>query len=157
MQSNRVDTILSSADRDEILAAIQTIREKLPFLLALTTEESRSLTRMGDKSRAFVTKAVDLAERHPKILPGSFDIQELKRDLELFETLYPILSALSELHNLLNDTTAVAGSEAYAGARLIYNYAKMGGLSTELDPLIDDLSKRYRRKSTFKQEPSAQE
>lgn len=154
MNSNRVDTTLSPTDRDEILNSINSIREKLPFLLALTPEEARSLPRLGDKSRAFVAKAVELADRHPQILPGAFELEALKNDLDLFESLYPVLSALGELYNLVNDTTAVAGSEAFTAARMIYTYAKMGGQSAELEPLIQDLSKRYRRKPAAKAEAS---
>lgn len=156
MTNNRLQATVSTADRDAILSALATIRAKLPFLLALSLEESRSLARLGDKSRAFVEKAVDLAVRHPEILPGTFELDELKADLELFATLYPIMMQIAELHNLVGDTVAVAGNEAYTAARMVYSYAKISGLSAELDPLIDDLSKRYRRKSAAQPPVSGQ-
>ena len=55
MSDNRISASLSQADRDAVMKAIATIREKLPFLVDLTTEERRSLPKMGDKSRAFVS------------------------------------------------------------------------------------------------------
>lgn len=58
MSDNRISASLSQADRDAVMKAIATIREKLPFLVDLTTEERRSLPKMGDKSRAFVSKAL---------------------------------------------------------------------------------------------------
>ncbi len=153
---NRIDITLTTTDVEEILAAIETIRTKLPFLVALTVEESRSLARLGDKSRAFVSKAIDLAEKHPEILPGTFELDELQTDMALFETLYPITSSLGQLHNLLQDTTALAGSEAYTAARLVYNYAKLSNLGGELDPLIDDMKKRYCRKKSKAEDPDTE-
>jgi hypothetical protein len=85
---------------------------------------------------------------------GSFDFEALKTDLALFEMLYPIMSELEKLTKLISDTTTVAGSEAYTAARLIYGYAKMSGKSAELDPLIEDLKKRYRRKPATKLDAS---
>ena len=44
MSDNRISASLSQADRDAVMKAIATIREKLPFLVDLTTEERRALT-----------------------------------------------------------------------------------------------------------------
>jgi len=120
MPKNLVSATLSPQDRDEILAAIATIKTKLPFLLTLTPEESKSLPRLGDKSRAFTAKALEIALQQSDFLPRALDIEEFKQDLALFEALYPITVALTQLAELVNDTTAVAGSEAYGAARIVY-------------------------------------
>lgn len=65
MTDNRVSAVLSEADRQAVLAAIETIRTKLPFLVDLTPEQRRSLPKMGDRSRSFVAKALAVAlNRH---------------------------------------------------------------------------------------------
>jgi hypothetical protein len=145
MTKNLVSASLSVQDRDEILAAIATIKAKLPFLLSLTPQESKSLPRLGDKSRAFTAKALEIALQQSDFLPKAFDVAEFQQDLALFESLYPITVALSQLNELVNDTTAIAGSEAYGAARLVYNYAKTSGLSEGLEPLLDDLGKRFKQ------------
>jgi len=144
MNENRISASLSEADKVEIQEAIATIKSKLPFLIDLTAEESKSLARMGDKSRAFVSKSLELAKQNSDFLPRSFDIDEMQQDLQLFEDLYPIAIALSQLSELISDTTAVAGSEAYGAARTIYNYAKNSGMGSGLDSLVDDLGKRFK-------------
>lgn len=58
MPDNRVSASLSRADRQAVLAAVNTIREKLPFLIDLTPDERRALPKMGDSSRGFVTQAL---------------------------------------------------------------------------------------------------
>jgi len=145
MTDNRVSASLSKEDLDAVMNAIATIKSKLPFLIDLTPEESKALPRLGDKSRAFTSKAVEIATQNPDFLPRSFNLEEAQQDLELFEALYPITIALAQLSELLSDTTAAAGSEAYAAARLIYSYAKASNLGTGLEPLIDDLGKRFKK------------
>lgn len=126
MSDNRISASLAQADRDAVMKAIATIREKLPFLVDLTTEERRSLPKMGDKSRAFVSKALEVATQNQDFLPRSFDLEEMRRDVEMFEALYPLLLSLNQLQ-LMDDTYVAVGSEAYAAALLVYNYAKASG------------------------------
>ena len=56
MADNRISASLSQADREAVMTAITTIRGKLPFLVDLTTEERRSLPKLGDKIRALQVK-----------------------------------------------------------------------------------------------------
>jgi len=144
MTDNRIDSSLSSTDQQAVREAIAAIREKLPFLVDLTPEESKSLSRMGDKSRAFVAKALEVAESNPDILPRAFDVAEMRQDLELYEALYPIAMQLAQLAELVGDTLALAGSEALTSARMVYKFAKASSLDAGLEPLIEDMSKRYR-------------
>ncbi len=150
MNDNRVSAALSTEDLDAVIAAIATIKAKLPFLIDLTPDESKTLPRLGDKSRAFTAKAIEMATQNPEFLPRFFDLEEAKQDLRLFEALYPITVALAQLSELLGDTTAVAGSEAYAAARLIYGFAKASNMGAGLDPLIEDLGKRFKKSGKAK-------
>jgi hypothetical protein len=144
---NRVSATLSQEDQDALLNAVATIRQKLPFLLGLSPDERRTLPRLGDKSRAFVTKALEVATQNPGFLPRSFDIDEMKQDVRLFDAMYPLLLSLTQLQELLDDTTTVVGSEAYAAALLVYGYAKTSGRNTGLDAAVDDMSQRFARKA----------
>ena len=156
MIENRVSATLTPVDKQAILKAIATIREKLPFLIDLTPDDRRSLPKMGDKSRAFVKKAAEIAQQNEGILPRAFDLDEMLRDVQLSEDLYPILLALGQLHELLDDTYLTVGSEAYAGALLIYNAAKMNNLGG-LDDALDELGKRFARKSRGKKSTAESE
>ena len=64
---NRIDASISTTVRDEILDLIAQIRTKLPFLIDLSPEERQTLPKMGDKSRAFVSGALQLAEQDDHI------------------------------------------------------------------------------------------
>ncbi|MEA5503726.1 hypothetical protein VB735_11515 [Halotia wernerae UHCC 0503] len=147
MAELKISAKLSPVDREAVMEAIATIREKLPFLVDLSMEERKSLPKLGDKSRAFVSKALEIAAQNPDFLPRSFDLDEMRRDIELFEALYPILLSLTQLQELVDDTSVAVGSEAYAAGLMVYNYAKASGKGAGLDSMIDDLGRRFARKS----------
>jgi hypothetical protein len=83
MPDNRISATLSQADQQAVLDAVNTIRQKLPFLIDLSPEERHTLLRMGDKSRGFVAQALEVATLNPDILPRSFDAAEMRKDVEL--------------------------------------------------------------------------
>jgi hypothetical protein len=154
MATNQISAILTPADRDAALAAITTLKEKLPFLIDLTMEERKALPKMGDKSRAFVSKALEVATQNPDFLPRSFNLEEMRKDVQLFEAMYPIVVALAQLQELMDDTYVTVGSEAYAAALQVYNYAKASGQGAGLDGVVDELGQRFARK-TKKAKPQA--
>lgn len=156
MTSNRISASLSQADRDAVMAAIVTIKEKLPFLIDLTVEERKALPKMGDKSRAFVSKALEVATQNPEFLPRSFDIEEMRRDVQLFEGMYPIVMAMMQLQELLDDTYIALGSEAYAAALTVYTFAKASGQGAGLESVVDELGQRFVRKSRKEKPQKAQ-
>jgi hypothetical protein len=147
MPDNRISAALSQADQQAILDAVQTIRQKLPFLIDLTAEERRTLLRMGDKSRGFVAQALNIAGQNEDILPRSFDVAEMRKDVELLAALEPIRAALSQLGELVEDTYMAVGSEAYASSLLVYQFARAAGKGSALDGALDALGQRFARKS----------
>jgi hypothetical protein len=147
MSMSPISTTLPPSDRAAVLAAVATIKEKLPFLIDLSAEERKALPKMGDKSRAFVSKALEVATQNPDFLPRSFDLEELRKDVQLFEAMYPIVVSLTQLQELVDDTCLVVGSEAYAAALQVYNYAKASGQGSGLDAAVGDMGQRFARKS----------
>jgi hypothetical protein len=105
---------------------------------------------MGDKSRAFVTQALTVAEQDDSFLPRSFDSAEMRKDVELTEALLPIWTAISSLKELVDDTYTLAGSEAYVSALIVYQAAKANGKGSALDATLDALGQRFARKSKGK-------
>ena len=86
---------LSQADIDSILAAIAAVHQKMaPLLTDLTSTGRKSLSKLGDKSHAFVKKAVDIAAQHPQILPGSHSVDDVRKSAELFQGMATIQLAL---------------------------------------------------------------
>ncbi|MBN3897192.1 MAG: hypothetical protein HWQ41_18520 [Nostoc sp. NOS(2021)] len=147
MSTTRISATLTQTERDAVLQAIATIKEKLPFLVDLSADDRKALPKMGDKSRAFVSIALEVAAQNPEFLPRSFDIDEMRKDVQLFEALYPVLLSLTQLQELVDDTTLAVGSEAYAAALQVYNYAKASGQGGGLDAVVVEMGRRFARKA----------
>jgi hypothetical protein len=145
MTIRTLDVTLSLSDVEEVLMALETIRQKLPFLTGLTPAERRQLAKLGLKSQTFVVKALDAATQYSNLMPRCLNIEEARRDLALFEALNPVLQSLSQLRELVEDTQMVAGSEAYAAARVAYSSIKTVGKSMGLDEVKDDLAQQFRK------------
>ena len=148
MPTNRISATLSTKDLSEVKQALSTIREKLPFLISLSFDERKRLARLGDRSRAFVSKALEVATQTPDFLPRSFDIEEMRKDVEMFQALDSIRLDLMRLAEQVDDTYETAGSEAYAAALVVYRMLKDSDFGTEgLDSVADELAQRFARKS----------
>ena len=138
---------LSPADIDSILAAIAAVHHKMsPLLTDLTSADRKSLSKLGDKSHAFVKKAVDIAAQHPQILPASHSVEDVRKSAELFQGMATIQLALQQLYRQVRDTTIKVGSDAYAVARTIYAATKSPVAGPHLATAAGDLAKRYVRK-----------
>ena len=149
MLQNRISAVLPQPDAEAVMGSIASIQSNLPFLIDLTTDEIKALPKLGDRSRAFVTKALELATQNPGFLPREFDVEEMRKDVKLFEAIYPLQQGLMKLSEKLDDTAIEVGSEAYVAALLVYNYAKSSGIgTTSLDGVVDDLGQRFARKTS---------
>jgi hypothetical protein len=147
VKTNYVSGALNPEDRGQIMSSIAVIRGKMPFIIELSAKLKRSLPKMGDKSRAFVQKALELAIAHQDQLPRSFDLEEMQRDIELFDALYTIAMEFNQLQAEIDDTLVAVGSDAYSAALQVYRHIKAHGEGAGMDSLINDLGQRFDRKS----------
>jgi hypothetical protein len=148
MNDNRISANLTAEVRDRILSEINAIKAQLPFLIDISKDERSSLPKMGDKSRAFVLRALEVATQKDSFLPRSFDVGEMRKDVEMTNNLAAISTALAALTELVEDTYILAGSEAYSAALVVYQSAKANGQGEALDDALDSLAQRFARKSS---------
>ncbi len=102
--NDRIDATLSQTDLDAILAAVETIQSKLPFLVDLSPDERQSLPKFGDKSLAFVQRTHEITRQDDSFLPRSFDVDAFGRDVALHARLSTIAVALGRLSEHVDDT-----------------------------------------------------
>ena len=145
MPYQNITATLSDADIQEIKAALQTIQNKLPFLVNLTADERRSLVKMGDKSLAFVNNSLNAAQANRDIFPASFDVEEFMRDYHLAVALTELLAGLRKLEEKVDDTLLAVGSEAMNSSLTVYNYVKTAAKNTPgLKSLAEQLGERFK-------------
>ena len=115
---------------DETLAQALALAEQLgallqPYATPLTPGERHDLAKMGDKTLAFVEKAHELVKSNPNLRPPFLDVDEFGIDFADTVRLTPLLIALRQLTDTLDDIRLLAGSEAYDAARAFYKYVKV--------------------------------
>jgi len=149
-QENLVSTTIPAATLADILTKVDVLRTALVdyLLFNLTPTERLELSKMRDKTVAFVQKSLEYAEMTPALVPGYLDIPEAKKDLVFSQDLNTVLKQVSILQRAIEDTMMVAGSEAYNAVLVFYNSVK--GASRVNVPggeaVYNDLQQRFAMK-----------
>jgi len=143
---NPINGTLAPADHDAIMTAIGTIKQKLPFLIDLSKDQRKGLSKLGNKTHSFVKKALNVATLNPGVLPATFDVNQMRSHTELFEDLTPIKLAIDQLKKQLDDTVTGAGNQAYTAALDVYAVAKSRFGRAKLETAATELGQRFRGK-----------
>jgi hypothetical protein len=97
----------------------------LPYATPLTPAERRTMAKVGEKTLSFVEKAHEFVLQNPNLVPPFLDMAAFDTDFADAHNLCTVLLISQQLHENLDDTTMVAGSEAYQAALIFYNSVKM--------------------------------
>ena len=121
------------------------IYDSLPNLITLTSYQRHIIPKMGDKTLAFVSKALYYASQNPNIVPKYLNLGEYRKDVASVNQLFKIVTPLQKLTEELDDTMMMAGSEAYTASLAFYSALKTAIASGEtgLKNIYDDLSARF--------------
>ena len=142
MSHNRVSGTLPQDAKDQIHALLDQAKALMPFLVDLSPEDRRSLLRLGDRSEAVVRRAQYMANRHTGILSRDFDLQEMNSDIELYFALRDIQHAVMHFTELLDDTVAAVGADAFSATLDVYGFAKLAD-ADGLDELRALMARRF--------------
>ncbi len=155
--SNRVSETLSTEQLSNIKTAFQTLRDNLPFLIGLTQSERQTMAKMSTANRAFTESAINAISNNPDIFPPYISIDELRKDLVLYDQLDDIVKQANQISESLRDTQTMAGSEAYVTGLAAYKFvataAKSGVAGAKT--IYDVLKKRFEGQGVTGAEPPA--
>lgn len=124
-------------------AAMQTIEDNLPALVALSATEVGRLYKMGDKSEAFCRLALEVMTSNPGVLARDFEIEEMRRDLAAHDALRARSVRLPKLAEKVRDTDIALGSDVINAALEGYGMLEVAGKSEGLSTLRRALSARF--------------
>ena len=158
MPYQNISATVSADDVQAIKTAIDTVKQKLPFLISLMPAERKAIFKTGPNSLSFVENAQQAAQNNPDILPKSFDVDEFASDVALFSALTDINTAVAQLASEIDDTRLAVGSEVMGEATDVYNYVKAAAKKTPgLKPVADQLGERFQKVKAAKMPaPAAQ-
>ncbi|MCP5052484.1 MAG: hypothetical protein GY940_35275 [bacterium] len=154
MTVNTISEEISQETETGILAGIKTIWDLLPFLLLLTADARRSMSRLSRSKVDFVDQSRLHAINHPQYVQPFINIDEFSKDVDLKDALRRIFLELDSLHRHVKDTLLIAETEAYTTARLFYKSVKSAAKEGEADAevIAKDLSYHYKKSRTPKPE-----
>ena len=155
-QQDLVSMIVTKELVAALLALIQQIRQHLPGMISLTTEERRSLQLMGPRSEKFGRLALVSIQQNLELLPRGIDIDAAFADLEARDHLIPIHKALQQLVEEIEDTIAALGSDVMTFANFSYGLMKSAGGSAGLDEAVREMSLRHRKRSKKSEKPEGE-
>jgi hypothetical protein len=144
--NQRMSLNMPEAEAQAVRDAVKLLQDKLaPHLIDLGVEERRALPKMGDKTVAFVSKALEYAREHPGLGPSFVDVDEFGRDLAAIELLMGLQRPLAQLMDMVEDSLLQAGSEAYSAALAYYHSAKAAARLNVAGAAViaDDLAKSF--------------
>ncbi|MEF9481499.1 hypothetical protein [Ralstonia sp. 1B3] len=145
MPQNLISYQLTSADLAAVDGALKTLEDRLASLIDLTPLQRRTLVKMGDKSEAFARKAVEVLNTNPNLLPGNFDLAELRRDLAGFDQLRSRLMRVARIHERMADSQLALGSDVMSATLEGYAFLKVAGQGEGLDAARKALAVRFSR------------
>ncbi|PLT17281.1 MULTISPECIES: hypothetical protein [Ralstonia] len=145
MPQNLISYQLTSADLAAVDGALKTLEDRLASLIDLTPVQRRTLVKMGNKSEAFARKAVEVLNNNPNVLPGNFDLAELRRDLAGFDQLRSRLMRVARIHERMADSHLALGSDVMSAALEGYAFLKVAGQGEGLDAARKALAVRFSR------------
>lgn len=125
-------------------AALDALETAFIGLIALTPEQRRGVTRMGEKSVAFCRQTLQALAQNPQILPLSYDLPEAQADLTALDRLRARLMRLQRLTERADDSDSALGSDVMTAALEGYAMLKLCGRDEGIGDLRTELSLRSR-------------
>ena len=144
MSQNLVSNHFDDAQWSGVDEALGLAEQRLaPILIALEgSRQRRRLTRMGDGSEPFCRKTYNAARDNRHVLPGTFDLDEMGRDLDSHDALNVRLARLTRLMEKVRDTEVAVGSDVMVAALAAYHFLQAAG-GEGLDEVNRELSRRF--------------
>ena len=146
MTQNRIAMTFQPDRLERIDGSLTALEADLDLLIALTVEERSDLVKMGNKSRAFCTSALSVAEQHAGLMPRDFDYDTFRQDHAALEALRPRAARLAHLMQRVSDTELALGSDLMAASLEVYGVIKVAGKDKGVDEARRELSARFARR-----------
>ena len=88
----------------------------MPHLQTLSVQERVELPKMGDKTVAFVQKALEYGQQNKELVPNFLDLGALAIDTKAVQTLRELAQGLNPITDALNDSMTLSGSKQPSGS-----------------------------------------
>ena len=138
---NQISVEMSNDRMQRIWDKVKGIQDELSFLIDMTPEERRSRSVMNSARKPFVEKAIAYGEKDPRIVPNYVDIEEMKKNMRLYEQFVELGNEFKRIGEGLSDTAAALGENLWTGGLSIYDSSKTASRNgvPGIDTILNDL------------------
>ncbi|MGM0532555.1 MAG: hypothetical protein ACQER7_14505 [Bacteroidota bacterium] len=150
---NNISVELPDDRLQRIWDNLKGIEGEMPFLIDMTPQERRSRSVMNSARKPFVEKTIAYGEKDPRIVPNYVSIDEMKKNMKIYEQLEALGAEFKRIGEGLSDTAAAIGENLWTGGLSIYDSSKTASRNgvPGIDSVLNDL------KSFFKWDRSKDE
>lgn len=146
MTQNRIAMTFQTDRLERIDGSLTALEADLDLLIALTPDERLELVKMGDKSRAFCDKALEVAGQHAGLMPRDFDIEAFRQDHLALAAPRPRFARMAYLMQRMEDTERALSSDVMAASLEVYGVLKVAGKDKGVDEARNALAERFNRR-----------
>lgn len=144
MPQNLVRNHLPADHWTQIDAAIAQLSALLaPLLTSVAPSTKKVMVKMGPGSEVFCRESVHVFQENIQLMPRSFDLDEMRRDLESHDELNARIVTLTRLLERARDTEMALGSDAMAAALEGYGVLKAMSKGEGVRALRKMLGRRF--------------
>lgn len=122
--ANLISATFSEENEAKAMELLAQLKALFPFGIKLSAEERKHLAKLDDARIPFADKGLAFGLQQPLVVPPYTDLAEYKKDIDFVKATRRVGAELASLAEMMNDTRAAAGSDAYQAALSIYNSAK---------------------------------
>ena len=112
-------------------------------IVGLSLDDKSRIVKMGDGSVAFCKTAIEVIEDNMALMPSTFDLAEMKRDLETHDRLSQRVTRVTKILERMRNTDTALGSDVMAAALGGYNFLKAAGKREGVNALQQKMGKRF--------------
>jgi len=147
-QTNVISAELTDEALNNSVACVKQVETIIGFALTYNVEDRVTLARIGPKIMDFSEKGYEYMVKNPQLKPDFVNEVEFQKDVTLSKKLQILRNHLVPLVEKLNNTHALAASEAYMAARLFYHHVKNAAKANVpgASAIAEELGKLYDRK-----------
>lgn len=157
MSKSLVSTTVTKGQSHTAIGLVDQFTHVLPGMIVLSPGQRRKIPIMGPKSVYFARGVVGSLQQNADIVPRSVDVAGAAAKLESLDALVPVLMAMQQALQRVQDTVDALGSDVMVVASEGYRLMKSLGKAQGLEEITKELSYRHakRKPTKRKMQPAA--
>jgi hypothetical protein len=148
MAKPNISAAIAPDDKAALELKASEILAILVFLVNLDPKTRKRLRKMATKRTGYVADVFTAVLANPGAIPSTFDVNEYKKDKQLFDDLLYLFGIFNPIVEAISDTMLMVGNELMTQSDSCYDYLKRAAKdNVPLTETINKIATAYKRQS----------